>query len=371
MALDYPGNRDRPGCARLPRFHAALWVGNEMAASHRSRAGNPFDVVLSTVPPRDVETFAPVSLTTHEFLFDDRCGRETPAARGIAQGKILAAAQALDAALAAGSSAALVHCSWGQNRSCAICVAWAVLYREWAPDDAIRYAKERCRAERRYQHPRPLHNEVFLSILRSLAPSATGEVVRRPTGLTTWLKKRPREEDEADAPPSPFVSPDKAEAEADAPPSPGLFDEWREKQQREEEEEDAAAAEAFDEWLKKQPREDDDEADDDDAEAQAEVAEAVRLFQAEQDARWRQIAENIERDAARSEAIDYIVGMGFSSGRAEAALDQCGGDRERALDYILRPAAPAAATAPAPAPAAAAPAAAGLQGGTPDNPIQL
>jgi len=192
------GDRDTPGAASLPDFHPALWVGNEVAASHNATHGSPYAVVLSTVTPVHSTTFQPEqSLTTHAFLFEDRCGREKPADRAVAAKNIVAGAKALDAAINSLSDGetALVHCSWGQNRSNAICVAWAVLYRGWRPEDAIAYAQRRCKAGRHYEWPRPLFNEVFCSILRQLEPSTTGDVVRKPTGLTAWLKpkKRPRE----------------------------------------------------------------------------------------------------------------------------------------------------------------------------------
>ena len=50
------GNRDRPGHSALKRFHPALCVGNEIAASLAVEAKRPFAYVLSTVSPLDVAT---------------------------------------------------------------------------------------------------------------------------------------------------------------------------------------------------------------------------------------------------------------------------------------------------------------------------
>ena len=182
------GNRDRPGCAALPRFHASLFVGNEVAADAAARAGRPFSFVLSTVEPVCSATAeARRDLSTVECHFPDKVGREKDHDVVLARERIVEGAAALDAALAAGGGSALVHCAWGQNRSVAICVAWAVLYRSWDSRDAARYARDAVRAGRAYDRPRPLHNDRFVQILDGFVPNGDGRVELKATGLTSWL----------------------------------------------------------------------------------------------------------------------------------------------------------------------------------------
>jgi hypothetical protein len=77
----------------------------------------------------------------------------------------------VDAAITAGK-AVLVHCAWGQNRSCAICCAFAVLHRGMSAIDAIAYVRERNLIERRYagQHPPggAMHNKAFREIIAEI-----------------------------------------------------------------------------------------------------------------------------------------------------------------------------------------------------------
>lgn len=184
------GNRDRPGHSALKRFHPALCVGNEIAASLAVEAKRPFAYVLSTVSPLDVATLeATPSLSSTVLRFPDKTGAEKDKDVVLARKMILDGARDLHRGLATvpKDGRALVHCAWGQNRSVAICVAWAVIYKNWTPQDAIRYARDQCDLQRTYRHRRPLHNERFVEILRSLVPSETGAVARKPTALSSWL----------------------------------------------------------------------------------------------------------------------------------------------------------------------------------------
>lgn len=198
--VEKDGSRDLPGIARLSRFDPALDVGNSVAAAAARDNNREYAVVVSTVTPRAAcHPFDEMpDLSTMSFHWPDGCGRETPAGEAIARGRIVAAARALNDALDGLKSSkkrALVHCSWGQNRSNAICVAYAVLYRNWEPDAAIAYAQETCCRERRYKFPRPLHNDVFVSILRRLRPSTDGsgaDVAVATTRLDSWLARAPK-----------------------------------------------------------------------------------------------------------------------------------------------------------------------------------
>ena len=162
-----PGCADSPGVSHLPRISPLLWVGNEIAPSVGS-----FDVVVSTVPPRSCRTGArQPELTTHAIMFADGQGSETAAGVAFAKRCILEGAECVAAAVAAGKSV-LVHCAWGQNRSCAICCAFAVLHRSMSANEAIDYVRERNIAERSYAGQQPpggaMHNRVFREIIREL-----------------------------------------------------------------------------------------------------------------------------------------------------------------------------------------------------------
>ena len=183
------GNRDLPGKALLTRMHPNLEVGNEMAASF---AETRYAVVLSTVIPKHHVTFAPrPELSTLTFHWRDDCGRETPAAEQIARRNIVDGARALAGALETldgDDRKALVHCAYGQNRSNAVCVCYAILFRAWSPQAAIDYARDVCLRDRSYANPRPLHNDVFVNFLLSLTPATDGTLSARPsTLLDKWL----------------------------------------------------------------------------------------------------------------------------------------------------------------------------------------
>ncbi|KAJ8598418.1 hypothetical protein CTAYLR_007658 [Chrysophaeum taylorii] len=195
------GNRDTPGFARLERFHPSLDVGNEVAAAHAASRRRSYAVVLSTVTPRNSSPpyAEDPSLTTLEFKWHDQCGRETPAGEAVAKRKIVEAARALDEAISSLSDGerVLVHCAWGQNRSNAICVAWACLFRKWTPQAAVAYAKAACCDQRRYANPRPLHNDVFVNILMTLVPATDGRLAPPSSGLTAWMKRKAPDDDPA------------------------------------------------------------------------------------------------------------------------------------------------------------------------------
>jgi len=162
-----PGCADAPGVSHLPRISPLLWVGNEIAPSVGS-----FDVVVSTVQPRSCRTGArQPELTTHAIMFADGQGSETAAGVAFAKRCILEGAECVAAAVAAGKSV-LVHCAWGQNRSCAICCAFAVLHRSMSANEAIDYVRERNLAERSYAGQQPpggaMHNRAFREIIREL-----------------------------------------------------------------------------------------------------------------------------------------------------------------------------------------------------------
>ena len=169
-------------------------MGNEVAASHARAAGRPFDFVPSTVEPVDVATFDPTNLSSAKFLFPDKVGAEKDGDVVVARRNIVEGARALDAALRDGARS-LVHCAFGQNRSAAICVAYAVLYRSWDAKDAGAYARSAIADARDYRHQRPFHNARFQEIVAGFVPNGEGRVERKATGLTAWLQhppKRPR-----------------------------------------------------------------------------------------------------------------------------------------------------------------------------------
>ena len=168
------GCDDRPGYSHLPNIHPQLWVGNQIAAAARAERDRPFDVVISTVPARNLRHEVQPNLSTHTVLFNDDQGRETEDGIDVARRSILEGAEYVNRALAEGNSV-LVHCAWGQNRSCAICCAFAVQNRGMSAVDAIAYMRECNLRDRRYmgQHDPggTMHNPVFRRIIRELNSS--------------------------------------------------------------------------------------------------------------------------------------------------------------------------------------------------------
>ena len=162
------GCDEMPGFAHLAAFHPLLFVGNE-----RSAACADFGCVVSTVEPRDRDGAPAPQLTTDAIHFPDGQGGETADGTERARRCISDGAGVVAAALAAGKRT-LVHCSWGQNRSGAICCAFAVRHGGWADAGAaIAYMRERNHAERHYngQQPPggPMHNGVFNEIVAEMA----------------------------------------------------------------------------------------------------------------------------------------------------------------------------------------------------------
>lgn len=162
----HSGCSDRPGYSHLERISPFLWVGNKVAAAH----GN-FDIVVSTTTPYDAEGRAVPHLMTHKVLFEDAQGAETAADAEFANSCILQGVEFVAQSIASGRRT-LVHCAWGQNGSCAICCAYAVIHTGMRADDAIAYVRERNLADRKYRGQRPpggaMHNGVFCEIVRAL-----------------------------------------------------------------------------------------------------------------------------------------------------------------------------------------------------------
>jgi len=112
------------------------------------------------------------SLTTHAVMFEDGQGSETKEGVAFAKRCILEGAAHVQASIAAGKTT-LVHCAWGQNRSCAICCAFAVLHRGLSAQDAVDYVRQRNLADRKYWGQQPpggaMHNGAFCEIVAELA----------------------------------------------------------------------------------------------------------------------------------------------------------------------------------------------------------
>ena len=204
-----PGCADVPGVSHLKDIDPLLWVGNEIAAAH-----GKYEVVVSTVVPRDWQGRRAPQMSTHAVHFADGQGSETRQGIAFAKSCIEQGAAHVKSAIEAGKTV-LVHCvsaagaqlqlfrqdfaaraaaaavqgvcgcdvcrratpsvraqAWGQNRSCAICCAYAVLHRGMSAQDAIRYMRERNLAERSYAGQQPpggaMHNRVFREIIGEL-----------------------------------------------------------------------------------------------------------------------------------------------------------------------------------------------------------
>lgn len=166
------GSADRPGHAHLAQIHEFLHVGNEIAAAHAP--DGYFRCVVSTVPPRDRNGRRDERLATHALFFEDGLGRETIAGEGVAKRQIVRGAAVVKAALDNGERT-LVHCAYGQNRSTAICIAYAVLHKKWEAGDAAEYICEMIVTQRRYAHPAPCSNPVFLRLVAELEPQPLDE----------------------------------------------------------------------------------------------------------------------------------------------------------------------------------------------------
>lgn len=166
-----PGCADQPGYSHLPSIHSLLYVGNEISAANAHNSGVAFDVVISTVIPRSLHGTRARHLSTHEVLFEDGQGSESADGAAVARECILRGVELVEEAIREGKCT-LVHCAWGQNRSCAICCAYAVMHCGMDAEAAIQYVQERNLADRRYYGQKPpggaMHNDVFCQIVKSL-----------------------------------------------------------------------------------------------------------------------------------------------------------------------------------------------------------
>mmetsp|Transcript_9316 Transcript_9316/g.20731 ORF Transcript_9316/g.20731 Transcript_9316/m.20731 type:complete len:212 (-) Transcript_9316:125-760(-) len=156
------GTQDLPGFANLPKISNLLSVGNQCSAAHGS-----FGAVISTTTPLGVDGAPADWLSTVSIPYKDGHGRESRAAAKSARSCIVRGAAAVAAAISKGKRT-LVHCEWGQNRSGAICCAYAVLWKRWKAEDAINHVMESNRAMRCYSGQRPMCNEVFNGIIAAL-----------------------------------------------------------------------------------------------------------------------------------------------------------------------------------------------------------
>jgi hypothetical protein len=165
------GHSDLPGVAHLPSISPLLYVGNERAAAFNKHS---YDTVISTTTPVSLTGDPDPNLSTHAVLFDDTedAASQTPEA---AREHFLEGARLVDAAVKAGKRV-LVHCEWGQNRSCAVCCAYAVLFAGWSADDAVAYVRERNLADRLYEGQGrdgdsggAMHNKLFVDLIVGLA----------------------------------------------------------------------------------------------------------------------------------------------------------------------------------------------------------
>eukprot|EP00965_Chrysotila_dentata_P146114 4825960-Pleurochrysis_carterae.AAC.8 len=100
-----------------------------------------YDVVISTCKPVDAYGCSASSFTTVSLMFEDGRGRESGEEVHVARKLISKGASIVKEAIAA-DKRVLVHCAWGQNRSCSICCAYAVVYLGWSANDAIDYVRE-------------------------------------------------------------------------------------------------------------------------------------------------------------------------------------------------------------------------------------
>lgn len=165
-----PGCSDTPGYCHLPSIHPLLYVGNEI-----SPGIGHFDAVISTVVPRCAKTGrARPELSTAAVHFEDGRGSESYDEAKEAKRCILEGCAHVAEAIAAGKRT-LVNCAWGQNRSGAICCAFAVLHAGTPPAEAISYVQARNLAERKYdwQHPPfgAMHNKAFCQIVHQIHDS--------------------------------------------------------------------------------------------------------------------------------------------------------------------------------------------------------
>jgi len=156
------GCDDTPGYASLPHISPLLFVGNRFAP-----CSGDFDVIVSTAMPVDEGGGKCSELSTHQFFFPDCQGKERASQVERARKRIVAAAAAVADGIEHDRST-LVHCEWGQNRSCAVCCAYAVIYLGWEANAAIAYLRTQNHRERSYIGQSPLCNRTFNKIVQEL-----------------------------------------------------------------------------------------------------------------------------------------------------------------------------------------------------------
>jgi len=159
---DVLGSADMPGLACVPRISPLLFAGNQYSA-----ASEAFDEVISTCVPLDLDGHPAEHLCTTPLPFDEEEGLESEEAAAAAARCIIAGAHAVNEALESGKIT-LVHCEYGQNRSGAICCAYAVLFKQWTAQDAIRYFRRCNLRDRHYLNQRPMNNKVFNGVVQQL-----------------------------------------------------------------------------------------------------------------------------------------------------------------------------------------------------------
>merc|ERR1719379_926759 len=118
--------------------------------------------VISCCTPLNRYELPDQRLWTFSVMFDDTDAKSEYA---LSYDCILEGAALVGGSLGAGGRT-LVHCEWGQSQSCAICAAYAVLYRHWTAEKAIEYITEQNLKGRGYWHQRPLQNKAFTTIIR-------------------------------------------------------------------------------------------------------------------------------------------------------------------------------------------------------------
>lgn len=162
--VNIPGHADLPGFVEVPHMSPLLCIGNQY-----SPASEEFDEVISACMPLDLDGCPAKHLCTKAIPFHDLEGLESKEASSVAAESIVAGARLVNDALEHGKRT-LVHCEYGQNRSGAICCAYAVLFKHWTAKDAINYFRCCNLRDRHYLDQRPMNNEVFNSIIEQLEP---------------------------------------------------------------------------------------------------------------------------------------------------------------------------------------------------------
>lgn len=156
------GYADVPGFVEVPHISPLLYIGNQYSA-----ASGEFDEVISACMPLDLDGYPAKQLCNKTVLFDDWEGLESEQAAAAAAHSIVAGAELVNDALDSGKRT-LVHCEYGQNRSGAICCAYAVLFKQWTAMEAIDYFRCCNLRDRCYVDQRPMNNDIFNSIIEQL-----------------------------------------------------------------------------------------------------------------------------------------------------------------------------------------------------------